>query len=296
MKISTSGRHLREGLKNIARNGWMSFASVSSVAITLLILGVFLSVALNAQQMRQFVTDQLQISVYLNTNVTSLQGHQIERKISGIPGVKSVQYVTKEQGLQHMQQVLGTQQVVLSNIGPNPLPDEIVVKAGNPQQTAAVTAQIKTLTGIDKVSDGLSIVNKLYHVLDLVRNIGLIFVGTLILTAMFLISNTIKVTIFSRRREIEIMKLVGATNWFIRWPFLVEGIVIGCIGALLPYAVIVVGYSYLFQATGGIFQGLNFPLVASFAIAWKLSVVMFGLGVLIGIWGGIMSIRKFLRV
>lgn len=296
MKISTGGRHLREGFKNIWRNGWMSFASVSSVAITLLILSVFLTIALNAVQMRQFVTDQLQISVYLDTKITTAQGHIIEQEIQKIPGVKSVQYITKEQGLAHMQQVLGSQQVVLSQIGPNPLPDEIIVKSTDPKQTASIGHQINDLPGVAEVKDGLAIVNKLYRVLDLVRNIGLVLVVALVITAMFLISNTIKVTIFSRRREIEIMKLVGATNWFIRWPFLVEGMVIGVMGALLPFAAVVAGYVYLFHFAAGVFPGLNFPLVLPLAVANKLGIVIFGLGLLIGVWGGVMSIRKFLRV
>jgi cell division transport system permease protein len=118
----------------------------------------------------------------------------------------------------------------------------------------------------------------------------------LVVMAMFLISNTIKITIFSRRREIEIMKLVGATNWFIRWPFLTEGIIIGTVGALVPFLIVTYGYHSVFTRFGGTFLALTFPLIPTGELAAKLAVVMFGLGLAIGIWGGIMSVRKFLKV
>lgn len=289
-------RHFREGLKNLIRNGWMTFASVSAVAITLLILGVSLVIALNAENMSSYVAGQLEVDVFLQQNLTDTQGMQVANQIKTMPGVKSVQFVTKAQGLQDLEKRLGPQYGNLLTGIQNPLPDKVIVKATDPKQTLALANQIKGISGVAKVNDGQSFVERFFQLMDVIRNIGLVFVVALVITAMFLISNTIKITIFSRRREIEIMKLVGATNWFIRWPFLTEGMLIGAFGAALPFAVILFAYHSIYVRMGGLFQVLTFPLVTTASLASKMALILFGLGLFIGIWGGIMSVRKFLRV
>ena len=298
MTIRMLGRHLREGCKNLLRNGWMTFASVSAVAITLLILGATLVIALNAQQLSNYVAGQLQINAYLKQNVSSAQAQHITAEVKALPGVSSVRYVPKQQGLKDLQERLGKdyQDVLQGFSNKNPLPDKIVVQAADPKQTLNVAQKIQALPGVDRVDDGKEVVDKLFRFLDLVRNIGVVFVVGLVVMAMFLISNTIKITIFSRRREIEIMKLVGATNWFIRWPFLTEGIIIGVVGALLPFAVIAYAYHSAYARLGGTFLAVAFPLIPTAQLAQILALVMFGLGMVIGVWGGIMSVRKFLKI
>lgn len=297
MKIRV-GRHLREGLKNLLRNGWMTFASVSAVTITLLILGVTLMIALNAQQMSKYVTNQLEVDAFLQMNVTDAQAQQITDNIKALPDAKSVVFVSKAEGFQQLEKELGGQNNdILGGLSKeNTLPNKIVVKDKDPSQTLGLAQEIRVMPGVDKVSDGKDVVNKLLGFLNVVRNIGVVFIVGLIVTAMFLISNTIKITIFSRRREIEIMKLVGATNWFIRWPFLTEGLMIGTVGALIPFLVITIGYHSLFAQAGGVFMALQFQLVSASYLAVRLAIVMFGLGIAIGVWGGVMSVRKFLRV
>jgi cell division transport system permease protein len=292
------GRHLRESLRSLGRNGWMTFASISGVAITLLILGLSLVIALNAQQMSNYVAGQLEVDVYLKQSVSDAQGQQLAERVRAMPGVKSVVFVSKEQGFKDLQTRLGEEyKTVLSGLSQqNTLPVRLVVKAEDPRQTLAIANELRRIPDVDQVHDGKAVVDKVFRFLDIVRNIGLVFVGALVLTTMFLISNTIKITIFSRRREIEIMKLVGATNWFIRWPFLLEGVWIGVIGALLPYATVVGLYQMIYERVGGTFAEITFPLIPASVLAARLAVVMFGLGVLIGIWGGVMSIRRFLRV
>jgi cell division transport system permease protein len=297
MKIKM-GRHIREGLKNLVRNGWMTFASVSAVTITLLILGVTLMIALNAQQLSKYAEGQLEVTAFLQMNVDDTQAHQIADHVKALPGVQSVDYVSKDQGFQQLQNEMGAQyNDVLGGLSKeNTLPIKLVVKPVDPNQTLGLAQEIRNMPGVDKVFDGKDIVGKLLGFLNVVRNIGLVFIIGLVVTAMFLISNTIKITIFSRRREIEIMKLVGATNWFIRWPFLTEGMMIGAVGALIPFLVITLGYHSLFAKTGGVFMALQFQLVSAGLLAGRLAIVMFGLGIIIGVWGGIMSVRKFLRI
>jgi cell division transport system permease protein len=298
MKIKTGARHIREGLKNLTRNAWMSFASVSAVAITLLILGISLVIALNVQQMSTYVASQVEIDVFLKLNVSDAQGKQVANQIQSMNGVKSVQLITKEEGFKRLQSQIDKQykDVVGELSNQNPLPVQIVVKAADPKQTLAIAKEIRSLPTVYQVHDGKDYVDKLMTFLDIVRNVGLVFIAALIITAMFLISNTIKITIFSRRREIEIMKLVGATDWFIRWPFLLEGMIIGFLGAIVPYLAIAIGYRALFEHFGGTFQVLTFSLVDPALLATKLALILFGIGIVIGTWGGVMSVRKFLKV
>lgn len=299
MRIKTFGRHIREGVKNLLRNGWMTFASISSVTITLLILGLSLVIAFNANQMSKYVSDQLEINVFLNLNVSDSQGATIADEVRKLPGVQTVQVITKEQGMKSLSQQIGSQynDVVAGLSGTeNPLPVQLVVKAKDPTQQLTVSSEIKAVPGVYQIHDGKAYVDRLLNFLSIMRDVGIAFVLALVVTAMFLISNTIKITIFSRRREIEIMRLVGATNWFIRWPFLLEGMIIGGVGALIPLVTVTLGYNALFSHQDGIMQAFSFPLLQPSQLASTLAVIMLGIGLFIGTWGGIMSIRKFLKI
>lgn len=139
-------------------------------------------------------------------------------------------------------------------------------------------------------------VKKLFEVVNVSRNIGIVLIIGLVFTAMFLISNTIKITIFARRREIEIMKLVGATNWFIRWPFFLEGLFLGALGAVIPITVLVVSYNSLVNIAVPYIQGSFVELLPFSPFVFQISAILLLIGVLIGIWGSLMSVRKFLKV
>lgn len=294
MKISTLGRHGREGIKNLGRNGWMTFAAISAVTVTLLLLGVFLLLAYNVQQFSKQIENQVEMNVIVKDNTNKNDVTELERQITQLPGVGSVQYVSKQQGLQDLKTKLKDDAELLSGLdSENPLPDKFVVKAKDPTQTQKIASEIETFPMVDKVKYAKDTVDKLFTVTKLVRNTGAVFVVALSFTALFLISNTIKITIFSRRREIEIMKLCGATNWFIRWPFLVEGFVIGIAGAVLPILVIGIGYDYLVKSIHGImlFQFAPFdPLI--YMVTW----ILVAIGGLIGMIGSVMSISRFLRI
>lgn len=289
-------RHIREGLRNVLRNGWMTFASVSAVVVTLAVLGISLIIVMNTQQMSKYVENQIEFSAFLTPSASLQTGDQIANEIRQMPTVKSVQVISKAQGMQHMKQELKQYGDVLDGFKTNPLPVELKVKAKNPRETTPISEQVAKIPQVAKVKSGNQFTAPLFHVLDVVRVVSVLFVAALLVTSMFLISNTIRITIFSRRREIEIMKLVGATNAFIRWPFIVEGMFIGLFGAVIPFAILGYGYSALYSRVNGTFIGLTFPLVPSADLTDKLAIILLGIGVIIGIWGGVMSVRKFLRV
>lgn len=296
MRISNLGRHIKEGFKNLLRNGWMSFASLSTVALTLLILGSTLIMTFNAQQMSGYVTNQLDIGVFLKTHVSDQQGQALQQTVEKLPGVKSVQYISKEQGLKLLASKMGQYKNIVDGMKTNPLPVQLLVKASDPRQTVTVAQEVSTLPEVATVRDAQDTIGKLFQFLDALRDVGIVFVVALVITAMFLIANTIRVTILNRRNEIEIMKLVGATNWFVRWPFVVEAVLIGLIGTAVPYGILMYVYHTVLHRTGGVFFGLGFTLAPISLVGTRLAAIMFGLGILIGLYGGMMSIRKSLRV
>ena len=298
MKIRTLGRHVREGVKNLGRNGWMSFASISAVTITLLILGVFLVLAMNVNFFAQSVEEQVEIRVFLDVLATEEDAQQVEENIKAIPEVSEVTFIPKDEGLKQFKESLGEKAYLFEGLEEdNPLPDAFVVKTTDPKQTSAVAAQIKNFQFVNSLNYGEGTVEKLFAWTGAVRNVGIIFIVGLGFTAMFLIANTIKLTIVARRREIEIMKLVGATNWFIRWPFFVEGLLMGIAGALIPTILLTVGYYYLLDAIHSSFEASQlFNLLPLFPLMYQVALALLAIGAFIGIWGSLVSVRRFLRV
>ena len=178
----------------------------------------------------------------------------------------------------------------------NPLYDVFVVNTTTPEQTAEVAQQAETLDYVAEVNYGGSDADRLFEVMGTVRNVGVVIIVALVFTAVFLIANTIRITIFSRRTEIEIMKLVGATNWFIRWPFLIEGALIGLIGALIPVSIISYVYLRGFDTIMNYLSGTYFALLPPNPFLILLVAALLSIGVIIGSLGSAMSIRKFLKV
>lgn len=297
MKISTMGRHVREGVKNLNRNGWMTFASVSAVTITLLILGAFLVLALNVNHIAQNVEKQVEIRVFLDVSADQATIQAVEQKISQMPQVEHVKFVSKEDGLKLLRDRLGEKSYLLDGLEEeNPLPDTLVVKTKQPQDTSTAAKTIKGMEHVTNVNYGEGTVEKLFAATDTIRNVGIVFIVGLAFTAMFLIANTIKLTIVARRREIEIMKLVGATNWFIRWPFFVEGLLMGVSGAILPTLMLGIAYYYLLEALHTNLAASLFDLLPLFPLAYQVAGILLALGAFIGIWGSLVSVRRFLRV
>ncbi|MBP1992671.1 permease-like cell division protein FtsX [Paenibacillus eucommiae] len=305
MKISTSLRHVREGSKNVIRNGWMTFASVSSIAISLFILGVFLLLTLNVNYIVDQIERQVEIRVYLEVNTPQEQIDTLNAEMQAIPQIKSVLFVSKEEGLVYLREKLGESgKDLLDGFEgeENPLNDSFTIEVDDPKVVATVADQISKLNEgkdpqpIYKVNYGKGTVETMFKVTEIARYIGFGIVVLLSLTAVFLIANTIKVTILARRREIAIMKLVGATNSFIRWPFFIEGALLGFFGSLIPIVALLVGYWYLMNLDGLNMNLMMIELKPYNEISWILTFLLLGIGMVIGIWGSLLSVRKFLKV
>jgi cell division transport system permease protein len=305
MKISTVSRHLREGTRNVVRNGWMTFASISSIAISLFILGIFVLITLNVNDIAGQIEKQVEINVYLEVNTSQEQINTLESQIQAIHEVKSIKFVSKEEGLVYLRQKLGESgKSLLDGFEGenNPLNDAFTIEVDDPRNVAAVADQISALNigkdpkPIYKVNYGKGTVEALFKVTQIVRWVGFGIVILLSFTAVFLIANTIKITILARRKEISIMKMVGATNSFIRWPFFIEGALLGFIGSVIPAALILGGYWKLLNTSSLNLNLLMIELTPFGEIAPTMTVLLLGIGMVIGIWGSLISVRKFLRV
>ena len=239
MKARTFRRHVRESFKSLGRNGWMMFASVSAVTITLLLVGVFFVIMMNLNNVATTIEEDVEIRVHIDVAATEENQQALKGQIEKLPTVKSVEFSPKEDELDNLVTSFGEDGEAFKLFEQdNPLNDVFVVKTKNPTDTMKTAEQIEKMDFAAKVKYGQGSVEKIFEVTTIGRNIGIVLVIGLLFTAMFLISNTIKITIFARRTEIEIMKLVGATNWFIRWPYILEGLWLGLLGSVLPIVIV----------------------------------------------------------
>lgn len=297
MKGRTLIRHGREGLKNLGRNGWMTFASVSAVAIMLLIVGVFLLLILNINHIATSVEEDVEVRVFIDLTANQEQQQELEKNISQITNVDSVRFLPKDEGLEQFIDSLGEQGEIFETLrGENPLNDVFVVRATQPQQTEEIAKKIETLPYVDDVGYGKDIVDQLFSFTDFARKIGIFLITGLMFTTMFLIANTIKLTIVARKREIMIMKLVGATNGFIRWPFFVEGLLLGVVGSLIPIGILALAYQKFYESFSQRIEFMFVELLPTDPLVFRIAGILIGIGAFIGIWGSMMSVRKFLRV
>lgn len=298
MKLNTMKRHFKEGARNIWRNGWMTVASVGAVTTTLILVGVFLVLMLNLNHIANELEGDVQIKALVELTAEQNDVNQIETKIKSIDEIESVEFLTKEEELKNLIESMGDQGKAWGLYEQdNPLNDAFVIKATDPLETETIANEIEQFDSVYRVNYGQEYVDSLFKFNEYARNIGLVLIIALVFTAIFLISNTIKITILARKKEIGIMKLVGATNNFIRWPFFVEGLLLGgVLGSLLPIAVILVGYYFLTQNLG-LMQQFDFVKILPFyPFAIQISALIIGIGATIGVWGSLMSVRKFLKV
>lgn len=298
MKAKTLQRHFRESFKSLGRNGWMTFASISAVTVTLLIVGVFTAIMMNLNNVAEDLENDVEIKVLIDIIQDEKEMEKIEGKliaiIENMPDVESVEYSTKEQELNDMIEDYGDEFSLYEQN--NPLHNVLYVKAANPQETANVAKAIEKLDYTYEVKYGEGKVEKLFGFLNTARNIGLVLVLGLLFTAMFLISNTIRITILARKDEIEIMKLVGAKNSFVRIPFVFEGMWIGILGAVIPMIAISVIYVNVYNSISPRIQGELIELLPATPLLYQVNGLLLLIGLVIGVWGSFMSVRKFLKI
>ncbi|EGW37121.1 permease family protein [Desulfosporosinus sp. OT] len=277
------------------RNPWLSIASVLTVMVSLVILGFSVFFLANASNMAKSFESQLEIATFLQSSVTPDQLQTLQSQIQGMPGVASVTVVTKDQALIDFGKTMGGAQsnLVTDLGGTNPFPDKLTVKATDPQNVKALADEVSALTGVDKVRYGQGYVDKLLKFTQWLRWIGLGVVAAFAIAAIVLISINVKMNVFSRRREIQIMKLVGASNSFIRWPFLIEGLALGLVGGALAASIVGVGYNWIINYVQSTLTFL--PVVQNIVLFRQVTGGLLLAGMAMGAVGSGLSLQKFLR-
>ncbi|GGG13446.1 cell division protein FtsX [Lysinibacillus alkalisoli] len=294
MKGRTLRRHFRESFRSLGRNGWMTFASISAVTVTLILVGAFALLMANLDKVADDIENDVEIKVLIDELADSQAEDDLQKKIKDLPDVDEVVYSSKEEELKKLIKDLGKDFELWEQ--QNPLRNVLYVKASNPQQTVEVAKKIDKMEYTAEVNYGKGKIEKLFSVLNSGRNIGLVLIIGLLFTAIFLISNTIRITILARRDEIEIMKLVGATNAFVRIPLLLEGAWLGILGSIIPIAAVSSFYPYFYKQVSPRLQGELFQLVDTMPLIYQVDLLVLAIGVIIGMLGSFMSVRKFLKI
>lgn len=294
MRLSTIKYYFREAFQSVLRNSWLSVASIGVVAVSLLILGSSLLLVLNANSIAANLESSVEITIFLKDDTSSDQVKTLVNKIKAQPEVTEAEFIPKDQALEEMKKNFGENEDILAGLEEkNPLPDALRIKTNTVEQVGPLAHQLESFDQVDQVRYGQGVVEKLLALSKWVRTAGLVTMVLLSIAAVFLIATTIRLSVFARRKEIEIMKTLGATNWFVRFPFLLEGMFLGLTGSLL--AVVAVYYGYL-SLIGNIELALPFiQLVSDRSLLVPLVEALLGLGLGIGMAGSMISLRKFLN-
>lgn len=295
MKLSTSEYFIKEVYTSFKRNIWMTLASIFTVVLSLFILGFFSIVILNLNKMADTLESQVQISVYLKDDLSQEEIDETKETLSKIEGLQDIKFTTREEAMENFKERLGDQQFLLDALDDtNPLPDSFSLTVTSPEQVKTIADTAAALDSVESASYSQDIINHLFNLTHLIRLIGVALIILLTGAAIFIISNTIRLTVFARRKEIAIMKYVGATDWFIRWPFLLEGICLGFIGGGLATIFLYIVYN---QVTQEIYEAMAFfPLIPQHPFIDYISLAILVAGIIIGALGSTISLKRFLKV
>lgn len=299
MKIRTLKYIVKDGVKNVYKNRLMSLASISTIIASLTIFGIFYLLIINVNHNVIGLKEQPEMQVFCNPDLDDLGVKLVENTLIQNSNIAEVTIVTKEQAFEKVKEMLDDDADLLEGLDNSFLPISFIIKLNNIEASDQLVTELKKINGVDKVTYPQKTMEFISKFTRWIQIISVILTTVLLVVSVFIISNTIKLTVFARRREISIMKYIGATNWFIRWPFVVEGVVIGLLGAVISY--MITGYFYneietkftseLMQVGTDIITLLKFNEV-------RLSVFLsyLALGCTVGAFGSAISIRKYLKV
>lgn len=295
MKLRTGEYFIQEVFLSLKRNNWMSAASIGTVAVSLFVLGVFLILVLNMNRLASSLESQVQISVYLADDLKKADRDDLAFDIKNMQGIESIKFVSRDEAKERLAQRLGDQKYLLDALGEqNPLPDAFELTVKQPDMVETAAKAIEKMPGVEAAKYGQDVVENLFAITRLMRIFGVALMLLLAGATLFIISNTIRLTVFARRKEIAIMKYVGATDWFIRWPFMLEGIVLGFVGGIIAALVL---RSFYAAMAAKIYDTLAFfPLMPQYPFMNYVVISIILSGMAIGAIGSTISLKRFLKV
>lgn len=290
--------NIKQGFTQILRNRGMSVASIFSILAMLFILGLFFVIVVNLNLFTEVVKqDYDQVEVYLKDEVSMERAEDLMAQIQKYEGVSSVAYRSEDDALEILKQRWGESGYLLDSLGENPLPASILISVDSIESAGSVSEYAGSLDGIEDVQYFRETVEKLTKVTNFLQVGALVIMVFLIIVSVVVVSNTIKLTVFARSKEIKIMKYVGATNWFIRGPFMAEGIIIGILAAIVSTGLVSLLYGKIVSGIGlQVIAITSCPLISVGYMASNMLIIFLALGISIGAWGSIISMRKFLDV
>jgi len=294
MIFENTGFYVREALLSFRRSALMSMATILSITTILIIVGMFLLISINSSLFLKNIESQLEIIVYLEDDISNAELNTLENNFNSIDGIKEVKYVSKKEAYQRLSKDLGEQKNILSAIETNPLPASFEIQMKDPKVIEQIANRIVEFKKVEEVEYGQETAERLLNFTSIFRRAGILVLTLLIFASILLIFNIIKITVYSRRSEIEIMSLAGATSWFIKWPFIIEGFLQGFISAILSTIIL---YNFYFFAVNKVHQAIPFlPLVVDNIGLLPVGIVVVLLGSLVGILGSMFSVGKYLNV
>ena len=294
------GRSIRDAFKSVFRNFSLSLASISCIAITLIIVAVSIVVSFNVENFTQEIERDLTIVVFVDNDATQEEVNNVKQELETINEINKKEIVYKDKN--SIKNDMAKESEVFNTVmaewdeKDNPLKDTFQVKVKNAEKIGVTADKIKKIKKVSVVRYGEGMVEKMISSFETIKKITYIAVIALILVTIFLIINTIKLTIFSRKREISIMRLVGASNFTIKTPFIIEGMILGMLGSLLPIGLIIFGYPALYDKLGGYVFSPLVKLIGSASFVYTTSLIVLVIGIIVGMMGSASAVRKYLKV
>lgn len=291
-------RNIRDASKSIFRNFSLSIASISCITITLIIVSISLVLSYNAENVTGLIRKDFTIVAFLDNKLTADKESIVESEIRKISNISEYRFESKDEAKQDMESKYDEYKAIMSEWkdNENPLLDSYIIKVKDANKISKTAKEIGKIDGVTVVRYGEGIVEKLLSIFKTVEEALIIVVVALILVTAFLIANTIKLTIFSRKKEIEIMRLVGASNLNIKLPFIIEGLFLGILGSVIPILIVIYGYSSLYDNFNGRFFTPFLQLVSPEPFIYIVSLVLLTIGIVVGMWGSSRAVRKHLKV
>ena len=297
MKMSKLRYSFSEAKKNVLRNGLMSVASLFTIASCLVILGVFAIISMNVNSFTAKIEDQCEVQLYIKSGTDLERVNQIGEEIKRIENVKEVSLFTKEEMLSYAKNdMFGEDAELLSGFeDDNPFSDSYKIILDSIENTGATVTELEKIADVEKVVNKQDIVNMVLNLSKIVKRFSMAIMLVLLIIAIVIISNTVRLTVFNRRKEINIMKYIGATDRFIKGPFLLEGMIIGFFGALLAFLAVFWGYFALLKYVAGLSIG-TIELIGIWQICPVIALIFVIFGCIIGVTGSGISMRRYLHV
>jgi len=280
----------------------MSLASVTAIMVALIVLGIILVMVVNLDVMMKEMESKMEITMFLKDGVADGERYDLEKEINSWEGVYDVEFVSKHQALEEWKRQLGDKGSLLEGYTGenNPLPDSFLVKIEKPEYVNAVVEKAKAIPAVEEVNYSSKVAEFIEWLARAIRLVGMSLVAVLASVAAIIISNTVRLTVYSRRREIGIMKYIGATDWFIRWPFIIEGFILGVMGSIVSTGLVALGYKFLLDRSSYINMRWGYLVIFKLLPLNEVMLYVFQfsllLGACVGVLASCLSIRKHLRV